>query len=47
MRDRTGKRARLAGRDFDKHKVNELPEEVKAEPVVAEVEATETPAETK
>lgn len=36
MRDRTGKRARLTGVDFDKSAVNEIPEPV--------VEVAETPA---
>lgn len=43
MRTRTGKRARLSGKDFNKNEVNDLPEEVKPEPVVAE--AAETPQE--
>ncbi len=42
MRDRTGKRARLTGVDFDKNAVNEIPEPVVEAPVV---EATEEKTE--
>ena len=40
MRSRTGKRARLSGRDFNRSDVNDLPEEVKPEPVAAETAET-------
>ena len=39
MRQRTGKSARLTGMDFDRHAVNDLPEEVKAEKVEDAAEA--------
>lgn len=45
MRKRTGKAARLTGVDFDRHAVNDLPEEVKPAPAAeAEAETAETEA---
>ena len=43
MRSRTGKSARLSGRDFNRSDVNDLPVEVKPEPAITET--TETPQE--
>ncbi len=50
LRERSGKSARLTGKDFDRAAVNELPKEEVAEAVEApaeaeEAEAEETPAE--
>jgi large subunit ribosomal protein L19 len=42
MRNRTGKSARLSGKDFNRSDVNDLPVEVKPEPAT---ESTETPQE--
>ena len=43
LRNRSGKSARLAGKDFDRAAVNDTT--VKEEPVVEETKAEETPAE--
>jgi len=43
MRNRTGKSARLSGKDFNRSDVNDLPVEVKPEPAITET--TETPQE--
>ena len=46
LRERSGKSARLAGKDFDRAAVNELPKEIAEEaPVEAPAEAPEAPAE--
>ena len=46
LRERSGKSARLAGKDFDRAAVNELPKEEVAEaPAEAPAEATEAPKE--
>ena len=43
LRERSGKSARLTGKDFDRNAVNELPQEkAKTEEPTAEAEATET-----
>ena len=44
LRERSGKSARLSGKDFDRAAVNELPEE-KVEEVAAEAPAEEAPKE--
>ena len=44
LRERSGKSARLSGKDFDRAAVNELPEE-KVEEVAPAEETAETPAE--
>ena len=45
LRERSGKSARLTGKDFDRAAVNELPKEEVAEAVEAPAEAEETKAE--
>jgi hypothetical protein len=46
LRERSGKSARLANKDFDRHAVNALPvEEVAEEAPAAEAEAAEEKAE--
>lgn len=47
MRARTGKSARLTGRDFDRDAVNEIPEIVAEEVVEAQAAPVEVEAETK
>jgi large subunit ribosomal protein L19 len=45
LRERSGKSARLTGKDFDRAAVNELPKEEVAEAPVEEAKAEEAPAE--
>lgn len=45
LRERSGKSARLTGKDFDRAAVNELPKEEVAEAPAEEAKAEETPAE--
>ena len=46
LRERSGKSARLSGKDFDRAAVNELPKEEVVEEAPAEAPAEEAPAET-